>query len=59
LIGAALPSSAAIIAGSLPSMPSAQMPSPRSPYLFTSWALRATDCGLSKYASCHWLAGAW
>ena len=44
----ALPCSAACMAGALPSMPSAQMPSPAMWYVFASCALSANDVGLSK-----------
>ncbi len=47
LSGRALPSSADIIDGSLPSMPRAQIPTPASPSASARYAFMASDWGLS------------
>ncbi len=41
------------MAGALPSMPIAQMPSPAMWYVSASCALSANDVGLSKNVWCH------
>ncbi len=51
----AKPSRAAIICGPSSSMPSAQIPTPRTPYWAASCATSPEAVQLSKYDSCHWL----
>ena len=51
----AFPSRAAIMAGSLPSIPRAQMPTPAMWKKEASCAFSAIDVGSSKYVVCHWV----
>jgi hypothetical protein len=48
------PNRAASMAGSFPSMPSAQIPTPRMWKALASSAFMAIEVGSSKYVSCHW-----
>src|ERR1700722_5595706 len=50
-----LPTSAASMAGSLPSMPSAQMPTPRVPADAANCALSESDVASSNQVWCHCL----
>jgi hypothetical protein len=53
LTAGALPSRAASIDGSFPSIPRAQIPRPAMWNELASWAFIASDVGSSKYVSCH------
>ena len=55
LAAGALPSRAASMAGSLPSIPRAQIPTPAMWKKFANCALRAIDVGSSKNVVCHWV----
>jgi hypothetical protein len=55
LITCELPTRAESSAGSFPSIPSDQIPTPRTPKLFASWDLTSSEVGSSNQVWCHWL----